>query len=107
MDNGESIGTYPGNTTATPKNCCPAIRVKNEWEPKGKVYNNIGDINGRQYWVTDKNAIWFDGDRHTASDWMYGKLQNIGERKQETAQDVVFLVRPKFHDSHQALATRG
>ena len=78
--------------TATPrkvKNCCPVIRVKNEWEPKGKVYYNVGDINGRQYWVTDKNAIWFDGDQgRAAPDWMYGKLENLGGRKQETAKAV-------------------
>ena len=44
------------------------IKVSNEWEPEGKVYNNVGAINGRQYWVTDKNAIWFKG----LEDWMSG-----------------------------------
>jgi len=62
------------------------IRVKNEWEPKGKVYYNVGEINGRQYWVTDKNAIWFDGDEpREYFDWMYGKLENLGGNHAGTA----------------------
>ena len=84
--------TRTTTTTATPrkvKNCCPVIRVKNEWEPKGKVYYNVGDINGRQYWATDKNAIWFDGEQARKSfDWMYGRLENLGGKIHNNAKAV-------------------
>ena len=60
-----------------------------------KVYYNFGEVNGRQYWATDKNAIWFDGHtrnklEHTRTyfDWMYGKLEYLGSTQQITAQAV-------------------
>ena len=71
------------------KSCCYAISVTNEWEPEGKVYYNFGYINGRQYWATDKNAIWFNGIAgRKYSDWMYGKVENLGGKHQNTAQAV-------------------
>jgi len=73
-------------TYISAKTCCPAIKVSNEWEPEGKVYYNVGYKNGRQYWATDKKAIWFNGIAgRTYSDWMYGTLDNLGGKHHRTA----------------------
>ena len=65
--------------------CCTIYKVTNNWGPTEMLYYNVGSINGKQYWISGDNAIWYDGDERSIFDWLVGPIVHLGARDQEVA----------------------